>query len=190
MINETLKWEGAAAWRKAPLEPIYFDGTIEIGQMRRHGNLTYMQVEDAGHMVPTDQPAVGVLALKTLTNPSARVLAPLEPLNVTTRAFGAADHDGSGSLSRTEFVVRDVLSHQQVLSQQQGGDTPAPTTSPMAANVAPATGVALLPSFCALLLGLVAGAGWAPASNALRKRWGGRRCSLPSALDQPLMPSS
>ena len=66
MAMETLVWEGAASFRAAPLVPLYAEGTIEIGQMRTHGPLTYMQIEDSGHMVPADNPVAGMIALKSL----------------------------------------------------------------------------------------------------------------------------
>ena len=66
MVMETLEWGGASAFRAAPLEPLLAEGTIEIGQVQRHGLLTYMQIEDSGHMVFADQPAAGILALQTL----------------------------------------------------------------------------------------------------------------------------
>jgi hypothetical protein len=66
MVMETLEWGGASAFRAAPLEPLLAEGTIEVGQVQRHGLLTYMQIEDSGHMVFADQPAAGILALQTL----------------------------------------------------------------------------------------------------------------------------
>ena len=54
-----LDWAGGDDFRKAPLEPWYVDG-IEgpAGHFRNFGNLTFATVNDAGHFVPHDQPAV------------------------------------------------------------------------------------------------------------------------------------
>ncbi|KAI9317596.1 Alpha/Beta hydrolase protein [Dichotomocladium elegans] len=53
-----LSWHGQAGYRAAPDQPWYILDTNEhAGEVRSYGNLTFLRIFDAGHMVPYDQPA-------------------------------------------------------------------------------------------------------------------------------------
>ncbi len=41
-------------------------GGVEAGQVKSFGGLTFLQVKNAGHMVPLDQPAASAAAFLTI----------------------------------------------------------------------------------------------------------------------------
>ncbi|KAL2886377.1 Carboxypeptidase Y -like protein A [Ceratocystis lukuohia] len=51
-----LEWPGHKAFESAKLKPLTLDGD-QYGRVKHSGNLTFMQIYGAGHMVPMDQPA-------------------------------------------------------------------------------------------------------------------------------------
>ncbi|KAI8369176.1 Alpha/Beta hydrolase protein [Choanephora cucurbitarum] len=52
-----MKWSGQQGYNEAPVEKWYSDLTGQhAGDVRTFGNLTFLRVFDAGHMVPYDQP--------------------------------------------------------------------------------------------------------------------------------------
>jgi carboxypeptidase C (cathepsin A) len=55
-LAETIVWSGKSAYNSATLQPWTIAG-VEAGQIKSSGGLTFIQVEDAGHMVPLNQPA-------------------------------------------------------------------------------------------------------------------------------------
>ncbi|EPY28611.1 cathepsin A (carboxypeptidase C) [Strigomonas culicis] len=54
-----LQWPGAAGFAAAPDTEFVVDGRW-AGRERTYGNLTFVQVYEAGHAVPTDAPAVAL----------------------------------------------------------------------------------------------------------------------------------
>ncbi|XP_038688887.1 serine carboxypeptidase-like [Tripterygium wilfordii] len=54
-----LEWYGKQEFTKAPFVPFLVDDK-EVGKMMSHGLLTFIQVFEAGHMVPMDQPNVAL----------------------------------------------------------------------------------------------------------------------------------
>ena len=53
---DSIRWEGSAAWAEAERE-IWKSGGETAGYVKRAGYLTNAIVRNAGHLVPTDQPA-------------------------------------------------------------------------------------------------------------------------------------
>ena len=52
-----LEWPGQKAYNEAPTERLnMIADDQEIGQVKSSGNLTFIRVYGAGHMVPLDQP--------------------------------------------------------------------------------------------------------------------------------------
>lgn len=64
-LANSLKWSGQQAFQSAELLPLTA-GSIPIGQMKSYQGLKFMQIDNAGHMVPLDQPLAALLALNTL----------------------------------------------------------------------------------------------------------------------------
>lgn len=54
-----LVWAGQKTLQNAAYEPWQIDGKV-VGQTKRSHNLTVVQVFEAGHMVPMDQPEVAL----------------------------------------------------------------------------------------------------------------------------------
>ena len=54
--RDSIRWEGSTAWAKAERE-IWKRGGETAGYVKRAENLTNAIVRNAGHLVPTDQPA-------------------------------------------------------------------------------------------------------------------------------------
>ena len=54
--TEALDWPGKQAYNKVDLTELTFGDGRKIGQVKSHGNLTFMRVYAAGHMVPLNQP--------------------------------------------------------------------------------------------------------------------------------------
>ncbi len=53
--TEALEWSGKTAFNNAPVESLTMDGS-EYGKVKSSGNFAFMQIYQAGHMVPSDQP--------------------------------------------------------------------------------------------------------------------------------------
>jgi cathepsin A (carboxypeptidase C) len=57
---EALEWPGQSKFAAAEMEDLRIDQTPgpgrKIGQVKSHGNFTFMRIHAAGHMVPLDQP--------------------------------------------------------------------------------------------------------------------------------------
>lgn len=56
---EALDWPGHKAFKKAKMEDLRIDGEDygrKIGEVKTHGNFTFMRIHAGGHMVPLDQP--------------------------------------------------------------------------------------------------------------------------------------
>ncbi|KAM3426981.1 hypothetical protein NHJ13734_009172 [Beauveria thailandica] len=54
---KALEWPGKAAFNQAPVQPLKLGGSgKEYGNVTHSGNLNFMQIFGAGHMVPEDQP--------------------------------------------------------------------------------------------------------------------------------------
>ncbi|XWW94694.1 hypothetical protein V2A60_002640 [Cordyceps javanica] len=55
--TKALEWPGKAAFNKAPEQPLKLGGSgKEYGKVTHSGNFNFMQIYQAGHMVPEDQP--------------------------------------------------------------------------------------------------------------------------------------
>jgi len=65
-----LKWNGKSRFNSAKDKPWVVDGQ-EAGIVRSSGALTFVQVFDAGHMVPMDQPKVALSLLTTYLQQSS-----------------------------------------------------------------------------------------------------------------------
>ena len=61
-LAETISWSGMTEFNKQPYSAWEISG-IEAGQIKSYGGLTFVQVEDAGHMVPMDQPAASAAVI-------------------------------------------------------------------------------------------------------------------------------
>lgn len=55
-MANTISWSGQSGFAKTDLSPWKIGGA-EAGQVKTHNGLTFVIVEQAGHMVPLDQPA-------------------------------------------------------------------------------------------------------------------------------------
>ncbi|EJD42740.1 alpha/beta-hydrolase [Auricularia subglabra TFB-10046 SS5] len=68
---QNLTWGGVQGFQTAPYTPLILDGAVK-GVHHTERNLTYIEVENAGHMIPEDQPEVALhvfmafLGLETL----------------------------------------------------------------------------------------------------------------------------
>ena len=62
--TEALEWPGQKKYAAAPLEDLEIAQSEskgkKIGQVKSHGNFTFMRLYGAGHMVPMDQPEAGL----------------------------------------------------------------------------------------------------------------------------------
>jgi len=57
--SDALDWPGHKDFAKAEMKDLRIDGEKsgrKIGEVKSHGNFTFMQIHAAGHMVPLDQP--------------------------------------------------------------------------------------------------------------------------------------
>lgn len=70
-VANSLEWSGAEHFNKHELKPLIIGGQ-EMGQWKSHGGLTFAQIEDAGHMVPLDQPAAGAWVLNKVLKVNVR----------------------------------------------------------------------------------------------------------------------
>lgn len=64
-MANTIPWSGGAQFSAQALSALEIVG-IEVGQIKSHQGLTFIQVESAGHMVPMDQPVSATFALNTI----------------------------------------------------------------------------------------------------------------------------
>ncbi|CAK9101452.1 unnamed protein product [Durusdinium trenchii] len=64
-IASSLRWAGAEQWANAPLQPFYLGHEV-AGKEQSGGGLTWMQITEAGHMVPADQPRAILLGINRL----------------------------------------------------------------------------------------------------------------------------
>jgi len=57
--TEALEWPGQKAYNKVKLEDLKLtsNSSSKIGQVKSSGNLTFISIHAAGHMVPYNQPA-------------------------------------------------------------------------------------------------------------------------------------
>mmetsp|Transcript_2469 Transcript_2469/g.6230 ORF Transcript_2469/g.6230 Transcript_2469/m.6230 type:complete len:203 (-) Transcript_2469:69-677(-) len=62
-----LDWSGRQAFNQAEDEPFMVDGK-EVGKLRSANGFSFMQVYQAGHMVPRDQPEAALGMLRKFTN--------------------------------------------------------------------------------------------------------------------------
>jgi carboxypeptidase C (cathepsin A) len=77
-VANSLPWSGSSAFSALPLQSLSMDKLatpVSFGQFKSSGGLTWLQIDDAGHMVPVDQGALGYLALDTIL----RTLKPSPP---------------------------------------------------------------------------------------------------------------
>lgn len=56
-------WSGQKDFVSAPTFPFSVDG-VEVGLQKSHGQLMFLKVNNAGHMVPMDQPKASLEMLK------------------------------------------------------------------------------------------------------------------------------
>jgi pimeloyl-ACP methyl ester carboxylesterase len=80
---DAMAWDGAAAFAAAPLTAWRVDGRA-AGEARAARGLTFLEVNDAGHMVPMDQPAAALDMLSRFItgapfDEGPRPLTPLTP---------------------------------------------------------------------------------------------------------------
>eukprot|EP00123_Amoebidium_parasiticum_P013289 comp21878_c1_seq1/m.31307 comp21878_c1_seq1/g.31307 ORF comp21878_c1_seq1/g.31307 comp21878_c1_seq1/m.31307 type:complete len:371 (-) comp21878_c1_seq1:413-1525(-) len=59
---EQMAWPHKEEWNKAPDTPWIYKGK-QAGIVKTHANFTFLQVHEAGHMVPMDQPEVSLAML-------------------------------------------------------------------------------------------------------------------------------
>lgn len=64
-MADTIPWSGKSAFSNAALQPWELAG-VQAGQSKTYGPLTFIQIENAGHMVPMDQPAAASQVINTL----------------------------------------------------------------------------------------------------------------------------
>merc|ERR1712224_332281 len=64
--TNALKWSGSTAFRRAPNETYMLSGTV-VGSYKTASGLTFMKIDNAGHLVPMDQPAAALDMLNKFT---------------------------------------------------------------------------------------------------------------------------
>mmetsp|Transcript_12758 Transcript_12758/g.22197 ORF Transcript_12758/g.22197 Transcript_12758/m.22197 type:complete len:212 (-) Transcript_12758:316-951(-) len=70
-LAESLSWHRQDAWENAPMEEWLVEGS-RVGKVRSGGGLTWVQIDDAGHMCPADDPRAAYLAIDMLLNDIAK----------------------------------------------------------------------------------------------------------------------
>lgn len=75
---ENLDWQGKDGYKRAPMEDWYVHKGKHGGQFRHYGNLTFATVDEAGHMVPHDQPEAALTMFQRWLKPSHGVLGRLD----------------------------------------------------------------------------------------------------------------
>merc|ERR1712224_1129360 len=68
---EHLDWEHRSSWSRLPDLDFIVDGKVS-GRQRSIGGLTYLQIYDAGHLVPSDQPEVALAMVRTFIQSFSR----------------------------------------------------------------------------------------------------------------------
>eukprot|EP00041_Stephanoeca_diplocostata_P017087 m.340016 g.340016 ORF g.340016 m.340016 type:complete len:676 (-) comp20589_c1_seq3:342-2369(-) len=64
-MAESLNWQGKSGFQSAELHELLI-AAAPAAQIQQFGTLTWIQVDSAGHMVPTDQPAAAFFAINHL----------------------------------------------------------------------------------------------------------------------------
>jgi len=64
-IASALRWKGADLFAKSNLQDIYLNGEV-AGQEKSGGGLTWIQIKNAGHMNPADNPRAALFAFSKL----------------------------------------------------------------------------------------------------------------------------
>jgi len=64
-VASALQWSGASRWAKTPSEPLTIAGT-ETGTIQAAQGLTWIQIDNAGHMASVDNPAAAHFAIDKL----------------------------------------------------------------------------------------------------------------------------
>lgn len=66
-IIDRLAWTGTPLYRAAPRRPWTVDGQV-VGLAKSAGNMSYVVVTNAGHLVPMDQPAAALDMIRRFVN--------------------------------------------------------------------------------------------------------------------------
>jgi len=69
MWTLAMEWPYSSQYASAPLQPWQLNG-VNVGNIKTFANFTFIEVEQAGHMVPHDQPAVALAILEILLSNS------------------------------------------------------------------------------------------------------------------------
>jgi len=67
MWTSGMKWPGQTKFNNLPLQDWTYNGDV-AGHVKSYQGFTWLEVEDAGHMVPHDQPAVALQMLNLFLN--------------------------------------------------------------------------------------------------------------------------
>ena len=68
-VADSLVWKGGDAFANRSLEPYNVDGK-QGGLFKTQDNLSWIQVFEAGHMIPYDQPALALQAFRQVMSGS------------------------------------------------------------------------------------------------------------------------
>ena len=68
---ERLNWQGRRQWSKMPFEP-FLTKSKAVGRFRSVAGLTFVQVYNAGHLVPADQPEAALELVRQFTAAKSR----------------------------------------------------------------------------------------------------------------------
>merc|ERR1719270_1947320 len=94
-MASSVEWSGSQDFARAPLQDLLIGG-VPTGKFKSVGGLTWVQVENAGHMVPINNPAAASFAIGTLIRGSgAADFVSSQSMSVLERAF---DEDGPRGL--------------------------------------------------------------------------------------------
>ncbi|CAE6374131.1 unnamed protein product [Rhizoctonia solani] len=63
VMIQNLTWGGSQGFTKPPTTPLVVDGEKK-GEYRTERKLTYIEFDNAGHMIPEDQPVAALHAFK------------------------------------------------------------------------------------------------------------------------------
>lgn len=64
-VASALRWKKADLWAKSSLKDLFLNGEV-AGKVQSGGGLTWMQIEEAGHMNPADNPRAALFAFNKL----------------------------------------------------------------------------------------------------------------------------
>ena len=64
-MADAMEWSGREAFAALEFSPYEISG-VEAGQVKAYGGLTFLQMEQSGHMVPLDSPASSAAAIQTI----------------------------------------------------------------------------------------------------------------------------